>query len=314
MCSAIRKQCGQGTCTELSDYVGRFAPSPSGDLHFGSLVTALASFLRARQRDGVWLLRIDDIDSTRCKPAFSASILTSLEQHGLHWDRSPIYQSQRLPVYDDALEWLASNHHIYYCECTRKQIKATGLQYTGTCRDRGLTPELCQQLLSVRLKNPATQQPLADMLGGPVDIPAEVLHEDFILKRRDGLHAYHLVSVVDDIEQGVTEVVRGADLLLPSACQAVLYDIFSAPLPVFLHIPVAISQPGRKLSKQNLSPALDNRQATKNLLAAGRYLGADIPNDLQCASPEQLLEWLTAHWNWLQIPPVEEKLVESHWC
>lgn len=298
----------------MSGYVGRFAPSPSGDLHFGSLVTALASYLRARQHDGEWLLRIDDIDQTRCKPEFASSILTTLEKHGLHWDRTPLYQSQRLSRYDSALLKLTSKALTYYCECTRKQIKANGQLYAGTCRDKGLQPATTQLSLATRLLNPRKQPPVKDIVLGQVEIPTEVLSEDFVLKRRDGMHAYHLVSVVDDIEQGITEVVRGADLLFPSACQSVLFDIFESASPDFLHIPVASSEPGRKLSKQNLSPGLENNKAVQNLLAAGEYLGAIFPDNMKFSTPEELLNWLIKHWKWKRISPSTEKIVESSWC
>lgn len=290
--------------------IGRFAPSPSGDLHFGSLVTALAGFLIARQHHGKWLLRIDDIDQPRCKPGADDNIKRTLQAHGLSWDDDVLYQSQRLDAYDQILEWLWQNDLVYGCQCTRKQIKAKGDLYTGTCRPKNLSGEGH----AVRLKNPGDTSVLRDKILGTPAIPADILNEDFVIKRRDGLHAYHLVSVIDDLAQGVTQIVRGADLLFPSACQVVLYRLFAVPLPEFLHIPLAVSEPGKKLSKQNHSPCLDNSHAGENLAAPLAFLGAKVPSELSVCPVSDILDWALEHWKWTDLGADTEKMVSQRWC
>ena len=291
-------------------YVGRFAPSPSGDLHFGSLVTALASYLLARQQQGRWLLRIDDIDQPRCKPGSDSRIMQTLESHGLCWDGSVLYQSQRQAIYDEVLHWLVTQKRCYGCQCTRKRIKAKGEWYDGTCRNSGLVGGD----LAMRLLNPGLALPLLDVRLGQIDVPAELLNEDFVLRRRDGIYGYHLVAVVDDIAQGVTQVVRGADLLFPSACQNVLYHLLQATPPEFVHIPVAVSRPGHKLSKQNHSPELPKALARQNLCAALHYLGCAPPVSLQGETVEEILHWGIQHWQLSHLTDKIEKTVAQVWC
>lgn len=291
-------------------YIGRFAPSPSGNLHFGSLVTALASYLVARQNKGKWLLRIDDIDKPRCKPDVDKAIMKTLQAHGLYWDDDVLYQSQRLDLYDDVLQGLLKQNQVYFCRCTRKEIKSKGEFYTGVCADKGLTGSD----LAIRFRNPGTSILLPDPLLEQYEIPYDLLNEDFVLRRRDGIHGYHLVSVVDDIAQGVTHVIRGADLILPSTCQLLLYKVLDASVPEFSHVPVAISQPGKKLSKQNHSPGLNNEEASDNLISALEYLGVRTPVDLQFESPARILAWATTNWSWSEVGYKLEIQVPKKWC
>lgn len=291
-------------------YRGRFAPSPSGNLHFGSLVTALASFILARKASGQWLLRIDDIDTPRVKPKASTAIRKTLESHGLLWDEDVLFQSEHLARYQQTLEQLQAKQLCYFCDCTRKAIKARATQYDGYCRDRALSESGC----AVRLKNPAKSLCLMDVRLGEVAVPDSVVNEDFVLKRRDGIFGYHLVAVMDDLYQNINHVVRGADLLLPSACQLVLYDLFEQPPPVSLHIPVAVSGPGKKLSKQNHSPSLDNTRASENVFQGLHYLGARPPTALQGAPCEEILSWAITHWEVNDLPKDGEKKVAEHWC
>ena len=292
-----------------SGYIGRFAPSPSGNLHFGSLVTALASYLVARQNKGKWLLRIDDIDKPRSKPDIDKAIMNTLQAHGLYWDDEVVYQSQRLDLYNEVLQRLSEHNRVYYCQCTRKEIKSKGEFYTGFCADKGLTGSN----LAIRFRNPGASNLLQDVLLEQHEIPLALLSEDFVLRRRDGIHGYHLVAVVDDITQGITQVIRGADLLFPSACQLLLYKVFEASAPEFLHVPVAVSRPGKKLSKQNHSPSLNNGEASDNLVNALGYLGAKTPEDLQLEPPSYILAWATDNWSWSKVGDNLEIQVQKKW-
>jgi glutamyl-Q tRNA(Asp) synthetase len=232
------------------------------------------------------------------------------EAHGLAWDGDVMFQSKRLTIYDDVLQQLRSRDLTYFCQCTRKQIKAKGEYYTGTCANLDLQGED----LALRLRNPKASLELYDQFQGKVSVPTEILYEDFVLKRRDGLHGYHLVSVVDDIEQAITQVVRGADLLFPSACQMVLYGLLDAQQPTFLHVPVAVSSPGKKLSKQNHSPPLNNSEAPSNLISVLDYLGMVNTQEMQGASPEDILEQAICHWHWQGMQRSTEHIVAPKWC
>lgn len=285
-----------------NQYRGRFAPSPSGDLHFGSLVAAVAGYLRARVNRGQWLLRIDDIDPPRQDASAVGKIQATLVAHGLHWDGDVIYQSHQYPLYDAVIAWLLEHNLGYWCRCTRKQIKAAGGVYSGRCRHLGLAAADH----ALRLKNDSCSRHLHDVLLGSVELPKAVAQEDFIIKRKDGLYAYHLASVVDDIQFGITEVVRGADLLYPSACQLALYAALGWAAPAVLHVPVAVFSPGKKLSKQGHAKALDPKDASKNVFLALAFLGLSAPAELRDQEPEILLAWAIQHWSLQRVEPVPE--------
>ena len=195
-----------------SHYIGRFAPSPSGELHFGSLIAALGSYLQARARQGQWLVRIEDIDPPREVPGAAETILRQLEHYGLHWDGDILWQSQRHDAYRERLAWLAEQGLSYNCTCTRARIQSVGGVYDGHCRTRHNGPENA----AVRLiqRTPVTQ--FTDVLSGTIQADERLAREDFIIHRRDGLFAYNLAVVIDDHFQGVTEIVRGADLVEPT--------------------------------------------------------------------------------------------------
>jgi glutamyl-Q tRNA(Asp) synthetase len=281
-------------------YVGRFAPSPSGPLHKGSLVAAVGSYLQAKSRGGQWLLRIDDIDPPREVPGSVDNILSSLTAHGLDWDGGVFFQSGQSARYEAALNWLTEQGHCYYCNCSRKEIMQHGGRYTGHCRDKNRTPEGC----SLRFKNAGIEQRFTDGLLGPVR--SELAPEDFIIKRKDGLYAYHLAAVLDDIYQGVTEIVRGADLLSPTFCQLALYKVFNQPRPNYVHLPVIADKFGKKISKQNHAPALDNNNARQNLLQTMEFLGLPVARECRRGSVKQLLEWGIANWQLSQVPQKRE--------
>ncbi|RUO31025.1 tRNA glutamyl-Q(34) synthetase GluQRS [Aliidiomarina soli] len=281
-----------------TSYRGRFAPSPSGPLHAGSLIAALGSYLDARAAGGQWLVRIEDIDPPREVPGADAVILSQLEAHGLHWDGPVRYQSQQHALYQSHLDDLHSAGLLYACDCTRKQIKARAPYYTGFCRSRGLAFE--QNALRFFNRNPVTT--LNDRFHGAVTVQADWAGEDFVLRRRDGLWAYQLAVVSDDREQGITEIVRGSDLLTPTAWQLTLWQALNqvqqrpVNLPRLAHLPLVLGSDGRKLSKQNHAPAIDNNQAAANLTRAIGFLGMHLPTDLEGAAVELQLDWAQAKW------------------
>ena len=249
-------------------YRGRFAPSPSGPLHDGSLLAAMASYLDARAHGGQWLLRIEDIDTPRVVTAADTLIMQQLEALGMHWDAPPVWQSQRLPLYQAAFDRLKAQGHIYGCACTRRMLAAG--PYPGTCR-QGLGAG--QQARAWRLRVPEGREHFIDRWQGPQS--QDVAHEvgDFILRRADGLWAYQFVVVVDDGLQGITDIVRGGDLLDSTARQRVLAALLGYPPPRVMHVPLLCDREGRKLSKQNHAPALDLTHPPNTLLRAWKRLG-----------------------------------------
>lgn len=250
-------------------YIGRFAPSPSGSLHFGSLVAALGSYLRARSQQGQWLLRIEDIDPPREVAGAADDILHTLEKFGLQWDGSVLYQSQRLDAYEAHLQTLLADDQAYFCQCTRKLIKTMGGTYDGRC---GRLDEPLKQG-AIRIRNREAVACFHDQLMGQVSTDAAFAAEDFIIKRSDGLYAYQLAVVLDDAYQGITEVVRGADLLEATVRQVSLYRQFGLPEPEWLHLPLASLEPGFKLSKQNHATPVDGNAPQIGLQAALAFLG-----------------------------------------
>ncbi|TVO35459.1 tRNA glutamyl-Q(34) synthetase GluQRS [Vibrio algivorus] len=283
----------------MSTYIGRFAPSPSGPLHFGSLVAALGSYFQAKSQNGQWLVRMEDLDPPREMPGAANLILSTLESYGLHWDQSVVYQSQRHQRYQEQIATWLQTGHAYYCQCTRKQIKQSGGFYLGTCREKAIkSSENC----SIRLKvNEAISQ-FYDNKHGTIQIPQQLAQEDFIIKRRDGLFAYNLAVVLDDIDQGVTQVVRGADLIEPTGRQINLYRTLQQPEVSYIHLPLAVDVQGNKLSKQNHAPAVDIKHPKHTLIQVMRFLGFIIPNDFESASIDQILQWGCQNWTLAQLP------------
>ncbi|EZP34888.1 Glutamyl-Q tRNA(Asp) synthetase [Janthinobacterium lividum] len=276
-----------------SPYIGRFAPSPSGPLHMGSLVAAMASYLDAKVHRGTWLLRIEDLDYDRNVEGADAGILASLQRCGMHWDGEATWQSRRLPLYEAALKQLQDDALVYACGCSRKEIQDSNLQagapkngaavYPGTCR-HGLAPGKAARALRLRVPQGADAvYAFADRWAGPQrqDLASEV--GDFIVLRGDGYWAYQLAVVVDDGAQGITQVVRGADLLDSTPRQLYLQDVLGLPHPGFLHVPVVTNDSGEKLSKQTGALAFDTgTQAellTSALLPAAHFLGLDVRAD-----------------------------------
>ena len=279
-------------------HVGRFAPSPSGPLHFGSLVAALGSFLQARSQQGRWLVRIEDIDPPREMAGASELILQTLEAHGLGWDGEVMYQSRRHGRYDEIIEGLYQAGDLYWCRCTRREIMAAGGFYNGHCRTLGLTAEGC----AARLRQHHPVYHFEDQLQGHIAVPAALAEEDFIVRRRDGLYAYNLAVVVDDMDSGITEIVRGADLLEPTVRQITLYQQLGWKVPDWLHLPLALQNNGLKLSKQNHAPAIDTLPVLETLIQALKFLGQALPEQPEAMSAESLLAWAVKHWQLASVP------------
>ena len=265
----------------IHPYVGRFAPSPSGPLHEGSLVAAMASYLDARAHQGIWLVRIEDLDTPRMVPGASQTILQQLAELGMHWDEEPWYQSERLDAYQAAFDKLRQQGLVYPCGCTRKEIADSVLRmqgyfpdgerpYPGTCR-HGLPPG--RQPMSWRLKVEPGEETFVDRLLGPQHQNVAQAVGDFVLRRADGIWAYQLAVVVDDAAQGITDVVRGADLLGSTARQHRLAGLLGYRVPSVLHVPLVLGEDGQKLSKQNGAPSLDLSAPMDLLQRAWRRLG-----------------------------------------
>ncbi|MCL2896243.1 tRNA glutamyl-Q(34) synthetase GluQRS [Brenneria tiliae] len=295
--------------SQTDHYIGRFAPSPSGDLHFGSLIAALGSYLQARAQHGRWLVRIEDLDPPREIPGAAARILSQLEHYGLYWDGEVVYQSQRHALYQEALRWLELRGLSYHCTCTRRRIQQSGGHYDGRCRERGLPAKNA----AIRLRQTAPVLHFYDGLRGEVFADTAFAGEDFIIHRRDGLFAYNLAVVVDDHAQGVTEIVRGADLIAPTVRQISLYRQLGYHQPSYIHLPLVLNAGGDKLSKQNHAPALPNGDPRPVLIAALRFLHQPLPESWQDLTLPALLAWSVAHWTLSRIPPQTAKTgLNSH--
>ena len=259
----------------MTGYVGRFAPSPTGPLHFGSLVAAVASWLDARAAGGKWLVRIEDVDTTRSVPGAAEGMLRTLEALGLTWDGEVAWQSRRTAHYEAALERLRAGGYVYRCRCSRKEIADSGITglegaiYPGTCRRLGLAGAG----LAERMIAPSAPVGFVDRAIGAVtqNIARDI--GDFVVKRRDGLFAYQLAVVVDDALQGVTDVVRGADLLWSTPRQIALQHALGLPTPRYRHFPVVTNDAGEKLSKQTGAEAIDPAQGAALIGHALAFLG-----------------------------------------
>ncbi|SEQ42220.1 glutamyl-Q tRNA(Asp) synthetase [Ectothiorhodospira magna] len=281
-------------------YVGRFAPSPTGPLHRGSLVAALISFLDARTHQGIWRVRIEDLDPPREQPGAAASILRTLDAHALYWDGDVLYQSTRRAAHAEAIATLQQMGWAYACGCTRREIAAAGNMgregpiYPGTCR-HGLPPGRRPRALRVRTHNDPIH--FHDRCHGLVSQCLGQEIGDFIIRRADGLTAYQLAVVVDDAFQGITHVVRGSDLLDSTTRQIHLQHLLGLPTPVYLHHALVLGHSGDKLSKQTHAPAVNTATPLANLVQAMAFLGLPRPENWQDATPTSLLNHALAHWS-----------------
>ncbi|HEU0188412.1 MAG TPA: tRNA glutamyl-Q(34) synthetase GluQRS [Gallionella sp.] len=315
--------------SSLNQYRGRFAPSPTGPLHFGSLAAAVGSYLDAKKHNGIWLVRIEDLDAPRCVPGAADDILRTLEVFGLHWDESVIYQSQRTNAYEEALLRLQSIGAAYPCACTRKEVSDSALHgiegpvYPGTCRN-GVPAGREGRAWRVRtdltpspltgegwgegesLKHPLSPNPspargegcieFDDALQGHLTQHLETEIGDFVVKRADDLFAYQLAVVVDDAFHGITHIVRGADLLLSTARQIHLQRLLGLNTTAYMHLPIAVNAQGEKLSKQTLAPAITTDDIVATLIAVLEFLRQQPPAELRQGSVEEVLAWAIKNW------------------
>lgn len=272
-------------------YIGRFAPSPTGPLHFGSIYTALASFLQARSQQGLWLIRIDDLDTPRNRKGSADSILKTLEMFGLHWDDSVVFQSQYLDVYHEILDKLGKDKLIYPCTCSRKTLTAV---YSGVCRDKQTPPN---SPYSLRIKTDNRIISFKDELQGLISHNLAEQHGDFILKRKDQIIAYQFAVVIDDDRQNINHVVRGYDLLDLTPRQIYLQQILGLVTPDYMHVPVIIDEQGYKLSKQTRATAVDIKNPHEVIFELLTLLKQNPPGELQHAPSTELLSWAIEHWN-----------------
>lgn len=290
---------------QSAGYCGRFAPSPTGPLHIGSLIAAVGSYLEARTHDGVWQLRMEDLDPPREMPGAADLILRTLETYGFEWDGEVIYQSQRASWYEDALAQLRQRDLIYPCGCTRKEIADSALQgiegpvYPGTCR-QGLKEGKSPRAWRIHVADRAIG--FDDALQGRVSQHLSRDIGDFVLKRADGYYAYQLAVVVDDAAQGITHVVRGADLLDSTPRQIFLQQALGVPTPHYTHLPVAANRQGEKLSKQTLAPPLDLANPVPALWQALDFLGQQPPSELSSGPLPAVWAWAKEHWAVARVP------------
>jgi glutamyl-Q tRNA(Asp) synthetase len=271
-------------------YIGRFAPSPTGPLHFGSLYTALASYLQARSQKGLWLLRIDDLDTPRNVKGSADSILKTLDAFGLYWDDRVVYQSHCLNVYHEILDQLVKDKLIYPCTCSRKTLTDI---YSGVCRNKQIP---ASSPYSLRIKTDNRIITFNDELQGLISHNLAE-HGDFILKRKDQIIAYQFAVVIDDDRQHINHVVRGYDLLDSTPRQIYLQQVLGLDTPVYMHVPVIIDEQGYKLSKQTLATAVDVKKPHVVIFELLRLLKQNPPSELQHAPSTELLGWAIEHWN-----------------
>lgn len=286
-------------------YIGRFAPSPTGPLHFGSLIAAIASYLEAKTQHGHWLVRMEDVDELRNVKGAADDILHTIENYGFEWDGDIIYQTQRKDAYADALQTLIDNELIYRCTCSRKKLRVIAEQgeygsiYPGTCADKN-HDEKREHALRIRTRD-AVYGFKDSVMGNFSHNPKKAIG-DFILKRRDGLFAYQLAVVVDDEFQNITDVVRGFDLLDSTPRQIYLQECLGYQTPGYAHLPIAVNGLGDKLSKQTGAPGIKSNFDAGAMYLALKFLGQNPTPDLAHESKENLWQWALENWDLNKIP------------
>lgn len=287
------------------NYRGRFAPSPTGPLHFGSLVAAVGSYLDAKFNQGKWLVRIEDIDFQREVPGAVSEFLFVLESLGMEWDEEVVFQSRRLEAYQKALDRLEKQNLIYPCTCSRKEISDSsiiglgGPIYTGTCLKN---PSLSDKACSLRIQTNQNEIQFQDILKGPYTQKLRREIGDFVLRRADGIYAYQLAVVVDDAEQGITHVVRGADLLDSTPRQIFLQRSLGYSTPRYMHLPVVTNATGEKLSKQTNAEPIDIANALPQLVKALCFLGQKPPAVILEGDIPSFWQWARENWQVNLIP------------
>ena len=291
--------------------VGRFAPSPTGHLHLGSVVAALASFLSAKSQHGRWLLRIEDVDTPRTVAGSSDAILRSLARLQLHWDGEVIYQSRRSAYYHAALEQLYDQRRLYPCCCSRKMIESAGFAvYPGWCSRRTTPLPSLQSNTAWRLSVAQQYVYFCDHWQGVQQHYLPTSTGDFIVKRVDGCYSYQLAVVVDDAEQGITEVVRGLDLLHATARQVYLQNCLNYPTPHYTHVPLLLGEDGYKLGKRHAAPCVDQQAARSILRNALQFLALPPPDEID--QPSELIEWGIQQWRLLKLNAQNQAAATPH--
>jgi len=285
---------------------GRFAPSPTGPLHFGSLIAAVGSYLSVKSRQGQWLVRIEDLDPPREQAGAADNILKTLEAFKLEWDEPVVYQSRRGELYEEAISRLAIENLTYFCQCSRKEIASDsepgvdGPRYPGTCRDL----KLGAPNNSLRIIVPNEIVTFDDRIQGinNQNLAQEV--GDFVIRRRDGLYSYQLAVVVDDAQQNITEVCRGTDLLDSTPRQRYLQSVLDLPTPQYAHLPIATNAAGQKLSKQTMAEAVMTGDQSSMLSKALYFLGQKLPGELERAPTAEIIQWGVNYWDEAAVPKV----------
>ncbi len=281
-------------------YKGRFAPSPTGPVHFGTLVAAVGSYLQAKTNNGEWLIRIEDVDITRKVDGADADILKTLEAFGFEWHGKIIYQSEQTVHYEQALEQLISQSLIFPCLCSRKQLaKSNSAIYPGTCRNRQL-PEKNEHALRLLSKDIAIK--FNDAVMGRQSQNIKRQCGDFVVRRRDGLFSYQLAVVVDDARQGISEIVRGADLLDSTPRQIYLQQLLKYSTPDYCHLPLAVNNSGNKISKSEGATKIDLQRKEQLLVSTLAFLGQNPAEDLAKSSINDIWSWAVEHWNVTLVP------------
>lgn len=283
-------------------YRGRFAPSPTGPLHIGSLIAAVGSYLQAKTQSGFWFLRIEDLDPPREAPGASDSIITTLADFGFEWDGEILFQSRRHALYESVIDQLQTQDRVYYCSCSRKQINEiakpglNGPIYPQSCYGKK------QKKGALRFHTDKQTIVFKDSVQGMIKQNIATESGDFVIKRSDGLYNYQLAVVIDDFEQQITEVVRGSDLLSLTPSQIYLQQALNYTTPDYIHMPVITNTKGQKLSKQTNAPAVTPIAASESLWFCLNFLGQQPPDELKKVSKEELWRWAMANWSLEKIP------------
>ena len=285
---------------QSQNYTGHFAPSPTGPVHFGTLIAAVGSYLQAKKNNGAWLIRIEDVDVTRKIEGADVDILNTLEAFGFEWQGDIVYQSERSEYYQQALDQLITQSLVFPCICSRKQLAESNSDvYPGSCRDRNL-PEKNQHALRLQAKDISIK--FNDTVMGAQSQNIKQQCGDFIIRRRDNLFAYQLAVVVDDALQNITEIVRGADLLDSTARQIYLQQLLHYPTPDYCHLPLAIDATGNKISKSEGAAKIDINNKEKSLISALNFLGQQAPAELVKSNINDIWKWAIDNWDIDQVP------------
>jgi len=285
-------------------YRGRFAPSPTGPVHFGTLLAAVGSYLQAKKNSGEWIIRMEDVDITRKVAGSDMEILHTLEDFGFEWQKEVLYQSKQNEYYQHALEQLIKQSLVFPCVCSRKQLAKTGSDiYPGTCRARKL-PEKNEHALRLFARDIAIE--FDDVVMGKQSQNMAQQCGDFVIKRRDGLFAYQLAVVVDDHLQNITEVVRGSDLLDSTPRQIYLQQLLNYPTPGYCHLPLAVDSNGNKISKSEGAAKVEIKNREKLICEVLKFLGQNPPPDLSDSNISDIWKWAVNNWNINQVTDSKE--------